>query len=700
MIHAAFPSLDRVWTPSLRPRPRGRLHTGMLLIQRTSRGSAAFICQFSGHWFLRRCNSSFSAWPKLIVLYVLLRSHLTACAALLITAIASDVHAHHSVCPPNSPSRLSACMSSAVDSSVIVATPRRGRPRRQHKCQHCGKTFKRSEHCIRHERTHTLEKPFCCRYCHKSYARKYDGSYHTLLRTDPLSCQLTDVVDRDLVTRHERTLHAAEHSQSQKHGRPSEPSDNDQRAHNGHEEQEDADQVIVADRLNVNQSAGHRAMQQLPDKLPDTPPRDCEEPPDPHDDIMPRILAPSQHHLLSPVEQVALSPSPSSSTSTQTTTVQSRARSLALDASGGAMPRRSAESSDMPAVNYMEIARASSLARGSNGLSLEERSQLPPNDNMYGSVERSAAFHPHQTDPMEIDFISSLSTGGQQQNMAPPPISRAMGSAESLEPRQDQRQYPQDQSRDPQSSLYDDSLSLFAQVEPGDIDLADFSFHPLPGQLFDLNYDGVGLQLGNNGFGAQSTAIDPSLDDRLNSTQQADAPDQNPSHRGATPPAPDSGIHPLLKDQDPHAVSDVRIDNEAHLAMRVDLAERLSKADVDNEIPSPRLCESFLSSYITSFSCHLPIIHLPTLIPQRTPSPLILAMCSIGALYRLDRRRAQRLHDLASKAVKEVCPLNFEINSSLCSPRLCQLRSETFSSALGRWRNTNDRRLASLVRAI
>jgi hypothetical protein len=58
------------------------------------------------------------------------------------------------------------------------------KPRRTYVCQICQKSFRRREHCMRHERGHTKEKPYLCRYCKRSYAR------------------------RDLVTRHEKSLHA------------------------------------------------------------------------------------------------------------------------------------------------------------------------------------------------------------------------------------------------------------------------------------------------------------------------------------------------------------------------------------------------------------------------------------------------------------------------------------------------------------
>ncbi|KAH7161040.1 hypothetical protein EDB81DRAFT_783748 [Dactylonectria macrodidyma] len=64
-------------------------------------------------------------------------------------------------------------------------------------------------------------------------------------------------------------------------------------------------------------------------------------------------------------------------------------------------------------------------------------------------------------------------------------------------------------------------------------------------------------------------------------------------------------------------------------------------------LKNPWEVQLMLNGYIDSFHRHLPILHLASMKPSQTPSPLIWAMCCIGSLYRLDREKARRFHALA-----------------------------------------------------
>jgi hypothetical protein len=72
------------------------------------------------------------------------------------------------------------------------------------------------------------------------------------------------------------------------------------------------------------------------------------------------------------------------------------------------------------------------------------------------------------------------------------------------------------------------------------------------------------------------------------------------------------------------------------------------------ELPRTRFLQKFLRSYIKSFHCHLPILHITQILGCDTPSPLRLAICCIGALYLMDRKNATLFKDLGTKALRTV----------------------------------------------
>lgn len=117
-----------------------------------------------------------------------------------------------------------------------------------------------------------------------------------------------------------------------------------------------------------------------------------------------------------------------------------------------------------------------------------------------------------------------------------------------------------------------------------------------------------------------------------------------------------SNLPRLVKDKPPRIPSFVA-DDALHASICKDLAERLGSPDVSQEVPSSKLLQGFLASFMECYYRHQPFIHLPTLSTVDSPSPLTLAMCCIGALYRLDRRRAQRLYAIGTQSIETVSGL-------------------------------------------
>ncbi|KAH7050027.1 hypothetical protein B0J12DRAFT_600002 [Macrophomina phaseolina] len=95
----------------------------------------------------------------------------------------------------------------------------------------------------------------------------------------------------------------------------------------------------------------------------------------------------------------------------------------------------------------------------------------------------------------------------------------------------------------------------------------------------------------------------------------------------------------------------LRIDCAVHDSLYRDIRGRVKGELEENVIPRVKELERLVEAYIKCFHCHFPIIHFASLDLSTTPGPLLLSICAIGALYRLERRRAVQFHNLASSAL-------------------------------------------------
>ncbi|KAH7000792.1 hypothetical protein EDB80DRAFT_582883 [Ilyonectria destructans] len=88
------------------------------------------------------------------------------------------------------------------------------------------------------------------------------------------------------------------------------------------------------------------------------------------------------------------------------------------------------------------------------------------------------------------------------------------------------------------------------------------------------------------------------------------------------------------------------IDDNAYHCLQLDTCSRLGQSDVPLPLKNRWEVQLMVNGYVDGFHRHLPILHLASMKPSQTPSPLIWAMCCIGSLYRLDREKARLFHAL------------------------------------------------------
>jgi hypothetical protein len=103
-----------------------------------------------------------------------------------------------------------------------------------------------------------------------------------------------------------------------------------------------------------------------------------------------------------------------------------------------------------------------------------------------------------------------------------------------------------------------------------------------------------------------------------------------------------------------------------------DLGHKLSSDHRQKlRLPSRNILNRFVGTYLLCFHQHYPIIHVPSVALEQLPAALVLAICSIGALYCLDRKNAAYLQQLADHYLDDVISVS---KSRLSIPLLTRKR--------------------------
>lgn len=387
---------------------------------------------------------------------------------------------------------------------------------------------------MRHVRAHRQERPFDCRYCTKSFARK------------------------DLLSRHEKTLHAEEYKE------PDNPRKADLRRAS----------MLLSSRLPVvAPNGGIRTVHQGELRRDDTK-EDAES----HGDDL-------------------NVPSTSSSTSV---IPQSQAAQGTLVTDLSSYDFSTSPGDQMAAA---EIDEVFALTTGSH-----------PPEHGDELVSESSLQTLAQRDQLEQGFASAYSLSKFQ--------------SDSL----NEMAMPLDLENPEIFSLLDDSL--FAQMSLP-MDMMDFELSP-------------------QSLGANSSTPGKTFDDSMGgedgSQHMLDVVNVFGS-RTAEPSRKLRSERPSLRRRE-FKSSRMTIDNILRARLLDDLRSNY-KLDEEQlaDLPTTRMLDNFTCKYFQCFQKHLPIFHVPTFTPASIPAPLLLAICSIGALYTLNRKHAAALRLMANTAL-------------------------------------------------
>ncbi|KPI39612.1 Vanillyl-alcohol oxidase [Cyphellophora attinorum] len=191
-------------------------------------------------------------------------------------------------------------------------------------------------------------------------------------------------------------------------------------------------------------------------------------------------------------------------------------------------------------------------------------------------------------------------------------------------------------------------------VLPGDTtDAFDaFTSFGILSPYFDFGYDPRFVAASISGHNPVP-AVAPTTTDEPVLNRQGISPFRTTDTRGVRADQTDVGLSPPEISCMPQAKrAPLEFTDAARDRLLEDLAGRLPDNEgLPNDVPPASVLSKDINSFMDSFNTHLPIFHLPTMDFAEMRSPLVLAICAIGALHLLDRSNAGTMYTLSRKAL-------------------------------------------------
>ncbi|KAK8182028.1 fungal-specific transcription factor domain-containing protein [Phyllosticta capitalensis] len=463
--------------------------------------------------------------------------------------------------------------------------------RRAYRCRTCHRDFKRSEHCSRHERIHTREKPFECQYCHKRYARK------------------------DLVTRHVRTLHP---------NRNDDASPSPRRASDGLGlVSASPDKTTPQPRRRATLAGDRNSDFFYPDAPAlheQTPPQSRRRPGLRHGRNDFASATPfGDFQLSQPVQDPRQSVS-SNATGHPADVLYPSPQSCP-DQAYGIGPHAADGRAEATEIPFCDV-----------DFPIDPQLIEPNHVDVGLQLERAAS---------DISFLNMDMPNDKSDEM---PSSKRRKVNEPQQAQQPESDYNtidifRDFWSDPCAPSRNAHATMPADMTPESLDFAGH-MDPFFSQSLDLPTPIQTLygSLGSDFF------------------------------LGAMPPSHSPSL-PFGQQDKTTKLPEIKVTEEVFRCLHEDFLTRARETfSGSHGFPDQNELQKFIECYISCFHRHLPLIHLASMKLEATPSPLVLAICCIGALYRLERRRAEALCDLATTQIEAVISVNRSCGSLKPAP--------------------------------